>query len=334
MTTSFSNKTIQVLIGLAFAFVFFLIPQKSFAACELTHGQFRNVDYGIAFPLNWFSGSLSQNNNQQPFVYLDLNFNQDCLNQDIQISILERDDFLNSLDPFDDEVFSDNFTFTQTANTLVFRAGDEECDIMAGGPNCYYYLELEIDGETYTSSPPSVVESILSTYEDVSNDYQWAHLSTVNIGNTPGYEYAKYVSSNDPDFLANNNEQDSLDDPANEQDSLDTLDNEQDGDGFTPATISCNNGTGVACIENPLGDGSSLPAFVQSLLGIIIRAGIPIVVLALVYTGFRFVLARGNPVKISEAKHLLLWTVIGSAVVLGAWTIATILTNTINLIIS
>jgi|GEM_PF-923533 len=345
MTTFFSNKTIQVLIGLAFAFVFFLIPQKSFAACQLTHGQFRNVDYGIAFPLNWFSGSVSQNQ-AQPYAYLDLEFNPECVgHNDISVSIQEHD----SLDSNDTVIpfFSlGTISATTRIQTLFFRTGDNWCD--SGDPgDCDYFLLLKIGNQEYSYSPGSGGVGNQSDNRNIEydcagscDDQKWIYINTAHQDNIPGYSYGAYVAENDPDnqqtvqtvSQGGDNVQ-----PVSQGDNVqpvsqgDNVQSVSQGGEFAPATIECGD---IACIENPLGDGSSLPAFVQSLLGIIIRAGIPIVVLALVYTGFRFVLARGNPEKISEAKHLLLYTVIGSAVVLGAWTIATILTNTINLIIS
>jgi hypothetical protein len=202
---------------------------------------------------------------------------------------------------------------------------------------------LEIDEEDYSYSPglggAGSQASLLNIEYDChgSCDNQaWLYKGVVHLGNQAGYEYGKYVAPNDPDFITaqSTSSQTGGQGDGNVQTGGQGDGNVQtggQGDGFVPATLTCG---GEGCIENPLGDGSTLPAFIQSLLGIIVRAGIPLVVLALIYTGFRFVEARGNPEKITKAKHLLLYTLIGSAVVLGAWTIATILTNTINLIIS
>ncbi len=87
-------------------------------------------------------------------------------------------------------------------------------------------------------------------------------------------------------------------------------------------------------IQNPLGPGTGVMDFLKSLVGIIIRAGIPLVILALIYSGFLFVEAQGNPNKLITAKKTLLWTVVGSAVLLGAWTIVTILVNTVGAIVA
>ncbi len=49
----------------------------------------------------------------------------------------------------------------------------------------------------------------------------------------------------------------------------------------------------------------------------------------LLYSGFLFVLARGNAEKLGEAKKALMYTLIGAAIVLGAKGLATIIENTV-----
>jgi heme/copper-type cytochrome/quinol oxidase subunit 2 len=80
---------------------------------------------------------------------------------------------------------------------------------------------------------------------------------------------------------------------------------------------------------NPLAAGNCnstntdcLGAFLQNILAFVVRIGSVIVILMLVYVGFKFVTAQGNDAKITEAKTMLLWTVIGALVLLGAQAIA------------
>ena len=56
---------------------------------------------------------------------------------------------------------------------------------------------------------------------------------------------------------------------------------------------------------------------------------IPLAALAIIIVGVRFVLAAasGNPGKIQQAKDLLFWTVVGTAVVVGALVIANAVVN-------
>jgi len=58
--------------------------------------------------------------------------------------------------------------------------------------------------------------------------------------------------------------------------------------------------------------------------------GIPIVALAIVYSGFLFVFARGNTEKLTSAKKTLMYTLIGAAILLGSWAIAKLISTTVN----
>ena len=58
--------------------------------------------------------------------------------------------------------------------------------------------------------------------------------------------------------------------------------------------------------------------------------GVIVAVLAIIYVGFKFVVAQGNPEKISEAKMFLLYVVIGVAILIGARAIIDIIKNTLT----
>ena len=84
-------------------------------------------------------------------------------------------------------------------------------------------------------------------------------------------------------------------------------------------------------IINPLaGNGvTSIPALIKMILTGMLQVGIPIVALAVIYCGFLFVFARGNSEKITHAKDALLYTLIGAAILLGAWAIAQMISGTV-----
>lgn len=76
-------------------------------------------------------------------------------------------------------------------------------------------------------------------------------------------------------------------------------------------------------LVNPLGEGTTINSFLLNILGIVTDTiGPVIVILMLVYVGFLFVTAQGNPSKIEEARRMLLWTVVGALILLGAKAIA------------
>jgi len=90
----------------------------------------------------------------------------------------------------------------------------------------------------------------------------------------------------------------------------------------TPQTPGVNTGSNVTLL-NPLGpSGTSLEAFLNSILDFVIRIGAIVVILMLVYIGFLFVTARDDTTKISAARQALLWTVVGALILLGAKAIA------------
>mgnify|MGYP001611480126 CR=1 FL=1 len=88
-------------------------------------------------------------------------------------------------------------------------------------------------------------------------------------------------------------------------------------------------GTPSPEIENPLKSETILD-LLNTLLGVVVQVGIPLIALAIVYSGFLFVKAQGNESQLSEAKKTLYWTVIGAAIVLGAFVISGVIETTIT----
>jgi hypothetical protein len=73
---------------------------------------------------------------------------------------------------------------------------------------------------------------------------------------------------------------------------------------------------------NPLKDGGTLMDFLQSILGLVIQIGTMVLIVMVIYIGFLFVVAQGNSEKLSQARTMLLWTLIGGVILLGAQGIA------------
>lgn len=82
-------------------------------------------------------------------------------------------------------------------------------------------------------------------------------------------------------------------------------------------------------ICNPLKNATSLTALIQNVLVKVLQIGIPIVALAIIYSGFLFVFARGNEENLTKAKSALLYSIIGAAILLGSWAIAELIQNTV-----
>lgn len=81
---------------------------------------------------------------------------------------------------------------------------------------------------------------------------------------------------------------------------------------------------------NPIPDVTSIPGLIEKILTNVLKIGIPVIALAIIYCGFLFVSARGKPEAITKARDALLYTLIGAAILLGSWAIATVLVNTMG----
>jgi hypothetical protein len=91
--------------------------------------------------------------------------------------------------------------------------------------------------------------------------------------------------------------------------------------------VTCDPSKGVIC--NPIPKITSIPGLIKTILEGAIKIGLPVVALAIIYAGFLFVFARGNPEKLGTAKDTLLYTLIGAAILLGAWAIAKMIESTV-----
>jgi hypothetical protein len=91
-----------------------------------------------------------------------------------------------------------------------------------------------------------------------------------------------------------------------------------------------NPGNSGTTLLNPLKSGTSLESFLASILAFVVRIGAIIVVLMVVYVGYKFVVAQGEPGKISEARKALLWTIVGALILLGAEAIAAAIQATVS----
>lgn len=84
-------------------------------------------------------------------------------------------------------------------------------------------------------------------------------------------------------------------------------------------------------IDNPLGNNTSLFGLLVSIIdNILLPIGGVLAVLAFVYSGFLYVMARGNETKIKDAHRALLYSAIGTAVLLGSWMIANVICRTVG----
>lgn len=105
----------------------------------------------------------------------------------------------------------------------------------------------------------------------------------------------------------------------------------------TAATEGCNNGSGEGCnevsikveIKNPFKE-STIEGLIKTIIeNILMPIGSVVAVLMIMYAGFKYVTAGGDTSKIKEATEALKWSVIGAAILLGAWVISQAISSTI-----
>ncbi|MFA5936896.1 MAG: hypothetical protein WC822_03390 [Candidatus Paceibacterota bacterium] len=82
-------------------------------------------------------------------------------------------------------------------------------------------------------------------------------------------------------------------------------------------------------IINPI-SSTSIIELIRKVLEGVIKIGMPIIVLAVIYCGFLFVQAQGKPAEIEKARSSLLYTLIGAAILIGSWAIAQLIADTVK----
>lgn len=74
----------------------------------------------------------------------------------------------------------------------------------------------------------------------------------------------------------------------------------------------------------------SIPMLLVALVDGFVALMTPIIVAAIIYAGFLFVTAQGDTGKISTARFVLTWTLIGAGVLLGAKVISYSVQGTVD----
>lgn len=79
---------------------------------------------------------------------------------------------------------------------------------------------------------------------------------------------------------------------------------------------------------NPLFD--SIPKFIEGALRAMVIVALPILTIFIVLSGFYFVAARGNEAKLTKARQNFMYVILGSILILGAWTISSLIASTLG----
>ena len=95
------------------------------------------------------------------------------------------------------------------------------------------------------------------------------------------------------------------------------------------ASAQIQNGSPGFDFKNPL-SVDSIPALIAKILEFVVKVGTVIAVFAVIYSGFKFITAQGNDSKITEAKSIFFWTIIGALILIGAQVLSVVICNTAN----
>lgn len=98
-----------------------------------------------------------------------------------------------------------------------------------------------------------------------------------------------------------------------------------------PSGTVSNTSVQTFTLTSPLKDRfSTVGGAVQAGIEIFTYLVILFAVLALVWVGFRYIMARGNPAEMTKLSSWLGWIVVGVAVVIGARVMIEIIINTLD----
>lgn len=101
------------------------------------------------------------------------------------------------------------------------------------------------------------------------------------------------------------------------------------GSGGTQTPPACPPGQICLGIKNPL-KVDSIQGALKLFMDAVLRIAIPFIVIFFIWSGFNMIAARGNKEKLGDAKKMFWYTILGTLLILGAWTITNILIGTIN----
>lgn len=98
------------------------------------------------------------------------------------------------------------------------------------------------------------------------------------------------------------------------------------------ASVGADDDYGPSFLKNPLAPGlDTFPEIFEAVVNnIVLPVAVPFIAIMIIYSGLLFVSGRGNPEKMKQAKQTLMYTLIGAAVVLGAFVISKAIQATVS----
>lgn len=75
---------------------------------------------------------------------------------------------------------------------------------------------------------------------------------------------------------------------------------------------------------------NSLESLIVGILNVLLVIAVPIIIFFIIFAGFSYVTAQGNPEKIKQASRSLTYAIIGGVLILGAVAISEILQSVVE----
>ncbi len=95
--------------------------------------------------------------------------------------------------------------------------------------------------------------------------------------------------------------------------------------------VTGNSSGNVVGLQNPLNSSySSIPNILNGLINIVLKIAEVLCALYIIWGGFLYVRAQGKPDELTKANQTLLHAVIGTAIILGANVIYSVINSTIT----
>lgn len=286
------------------AIVFQLVVAGAFVDTKSVDAQQNCTVSQIEFTAHKTPGSDFYQEADPPFFYFDIN-TADCIGETLSFSLYQEDtgNFFE-VDAFDHRtVLVGTGTFGEDDFTLAGIAGEENCAVPQN-PDCQYRFNVENSNGAIIYTTPGTItydcEGFTANLLRCTDGPDWQYLGVIPFGNDFGGPNG--VDQYGPGQTTGNTVTPPPPTPG------DTVDG--------PSTIPIE-------IPNPLaGTIDTLPSFFQKVVEFIIKIGVPLVAMAIVYSGFLFVSARGSDDQLKKAKDAFTYSIIGGLILLAAWLVA------------
>jgi len=287
----------KIFLSLTFVltgFLFFSVDKVE-AACVVDQANFRTTPNQIPAD-GWYTDV------DPPYVYIDFQ-TTGCTTTGFIFSVTQSNYSLLGAAYNDANVTNITNYPIQPAPvddfTIALRAGDQRCSTSLFGneTNCRFYIRINY---AQMGLPINNVSSLRYNCDSGCDNKNWEV-----IGILQTYQGTHL---------------DDVEDPVEPSD--------------TNPGISTGGQSYDINIQNPIGENTmTLVDFIDKVIKFALTIGIPIIAIAIIYSGLLFVTARGNDKQLETAKNAFTYAVIGGAILLGSWIFAKLIKETIESIV-